>query len=201
MATEVEICNLALSHLGDEATVSSIDPPEGSPQAEHCARFYPIARDVLLEMHDWSFATRRVTLPVLSVPSWSWMFAYAWPSECIRILAVLPYGASTDDDSQDYETESISDGTKIILTNAESASCRYIAAVNETSRFPPLFVESLARLLASYLAGKLVKGEAGRKAAMDQLAAFNMTFARATVSDANQKKGNVKHTPSWIGVR
>ena len=59
MASDVEICNLALSHLGDTATVASIDPPEGSAQAEHCARFYPIARDALLEKHDWSWATRR----------------------------------------------------------------------------------------------------------------------------------------------
>lgn len=51
MASEVDICNLALARLGDNATVASIDPPEGSAQAEHCARFYAIARDSLLEMH------------------------------------------------------------------------------------------------------------------------------------------------------
>ena len=53
MASEIAICNLALSHLGDAANIASIDPPEGSAQAEHCATFYPIARDSLLEMHDW----------------------------------------------------------------------------------------------------------------------------------------------------
>ena len=62
MASEVEICNLALAHLGDEATVASIDPPEGSAQAEHCQRFYPVSRNSLLEMHDWAFATKRATL-------------------------------------------------------------------------------------------------------------------------------------------
>ena len=62
MASEVDICNLALSHLGDNATVASIDPPEGSAQAEHCSRFYPIARDTLLEMHNWNFSTRRAVL-------------------------------------------------------------------------------------------------------------------------------------------
>ena len=45
MATEVDICNLALAHLGDDATIASIKPPEGSAQAEKSARFYPIARD------------------------------------------------------------------------------------------------------------------------------------------------------------
>lgn len=62
MASEVEISNLALSRIGDSATVSSINPPEGSAQAEHCQRFYPIARNSLLEMHAWSFCDRRIQL-------------------------------------------------------------------------------------------------------------------------------------------
>ena len=37
MATEVDICNLALAHLGDNATIASLKPPEGSAQAEHAA--------------------------------------------------------------------------------------------------------------------------------------------------------------------
>ena len=51
MPSAVTICNLALAHLGDSATVSSIDPPEGSAPAEHCARFYPVALGLLLEAH------------------------------------------------------------------------------------------------------------------------------------------------------
>ena len=33
MSSVVDICNIALSRLGDRATVTSIDPPEGSAQA------------------------------------------------------------------------------------------------------------------------------------------------------------------------
>jgi len=67
MASIVDICNLALSHLGDSATVSSIDPPEGSAQADLCARFFPIALASLLEAHSWGFATRRVALAPLAI--------------------------------------------------------------------------------------------------------------------------------------
>ena len=42
MASEIDIVNLALSRLGDDATVASLYPPEGSAQAEHGARFYPV---------------------------------------------------------------------------------------------------------------------------------------------------------------
>ena len=70
MSSEVDICNLALSHLGDEASLASIDPPEGSAQADHCAKFYPIARDLMLEKHPWKFATRRVLLSPVDVDLW-----------------------------------------------------------------------------------------------------------------------------------
>lgn len=97
MASEVEICNLALAHLGDAATVASINPPEGSAQAEHCARFYPVARDALLEMHDWSFATKRVTLPMLATnPTIQWGYAYAAPNDMVNVISVLDSQAPDD---------------------------------------------------------------------------------------------------------
>jgi hypothetical protein len=104
MASAVSICNLALSHLGDTATVSAIDPPEGSAQAQHCARFYPIARDALLEMAAWNFATKRATLAELTNTSTEWLYAYALPSGCINLLAVHPADA-TDDYSPDGSTD------------------------------------------------------------------------------------------------
>ena len=76
MSSEVDICNLALSRLGDDASVASINPPEGSSQAEHCAQFYPIARNSMLQGHDWNFATRRETLALLSgVDTFNWSYA------------------------------------------------------------------------------------------------------------------------------
>ena len=153
MASEVDICNLALARLGDNATVASIDPPEGSAQAEHCARFYAIARDSLLEMHAWKFATRRVQLAKLTVPSWDWSFAYAEPTGALKLLGVLSATASNDDETQPYEAESDANGAAIILTNQEDASLRFVARVTDTTKFSPLFVDALAWLLASYLAG------------------------------------------------
>ena len=161
MASEIEICNLALSHLGDSATVASIDPPEGSAQAEHCAIFYPVARDALLEMHNWKFATRRATLALLTADSWSWSYAYAKPANAMKLLAVLPAGAGSDADGEEYEMESADDGAQLILTNTALASARYIAFVADTTTFSPLFTLALSYQLASMLAGPIIKGDAG----------------------------------------
>lgn len=201
MASEVDICNLALARLGDNATVASIDPPEGSAQAEHCARFYPMARDSLLEMHPWKFATRRVMLAKLTVKSWNWAFAYAEPTGALKLLGVLSATASNDDETQPFEVESDANGSTIILTNQEDASLRFIARVTDTTKFSPLFVDALAWLLASYLAGPVLKGDAGAAMAKACMQSFMLAFSHAKVSDANQRKVRPEHTPAWIAVR
>ena len=51
MTPTVDVCNLALAHIGQAATISAVDPPEGSVYAELCAHMYPLAMGVLLEAH------------------------------------------------------------------------------------------------------------------------------------------------------
>lgn len=202
MSSVVDICNVALSHLGDSATVSSIDPPEGSAQAEHCATFYPIARDSLMELHPWKFSTRRATLSLLSEDTYGWQYAYAKPSGAIKILAVLSVTDDGESESQPYELEINESGTEMILTNQEDAVVRYQVRVTDTTKFSPLCVDALGRLLASYLAGTIIKGDAGAKESKAQYSFFRAVLSQAIESDANQrKKRDDDHTPSWIGGR
>lgn len=201
MSSEVNIVNLALSHLGEDATVSSIDPPEGSAEAEHAAMFYPIARDALLEMHEWRFATKRVLLALTTSDTFEWRYAYALPAGMLRALAVLPETSSAEDDGKDYDQQLDASDVQIILTNCEAASLKYTTRITDTTRFPPLFVEALTWLLASHLAGPIIKGETGRKVAASCLQTAMGFLAQAKVSDANQRKVTPEHTPGWIGIR
>lgn len=201
MASEVSICNLALSHLGDEATVSSIDPPEGSAQASHCAQFYPSARDSLLEMHDWKFATVRVMLSEIDVETWNWSYAYAVPNDMIRACSVLPSTAVNDSEAVDYVLQTQEDGAVIILTNLESASLVFIKRVTDPVKFSPLFEITLSWFLASMLAGPVLKGEVGQaesKRCLQQMVAF---LDRAKTSNANQRKVTSTYVPSSIAAR
>lgn len=201
MASVVDICNLALARLGDDATVASVEPPEGSAQAEHCARFYPIARDSLLEMHDWKFATRRVPLALLVETSSPWAYAYVQPANTIRIVSVLPPTAGSDVETEPYEMETVADGTVVVLTNVPNAVARYTVRVTDPTRFSPLFTDALATLLASYLAGPVLKGDAGKAEARAQLQHFQLQLGAAKVSDANQRRVELDHTPGWIAGR
>lgn len=200
MPSVVDICNLALSRIGDEATVTSIDPAEGSSQAEHCARFYPIARDTLLELHDWKFATKRVLLALSSNSDlFEWAYAYALPSNLIRALKVLPETGSAQDDTEDFDQMVDADDAQVVLTNCEEASLIYTTRVTDTTKFTPLFVDALGWLLASYLAGPVIKGDAGKAEAKACLGHFNLTLGLARSSEANQQQTQPTHTPVWMG--
>lgn len=225
MASEVGICNMALALLGDRATVSSIDPPEGSAQASSCATFYPIARDALQEMHDWSFCTRRAPLALLAAPPPSqWAYVYSEPGVMVNILAVTASDASNDYSTpvqlpytqcnapndntgfglytpQPYVLESLSDGTSVIYTDQQNAVMRYTTLVADTSKFTPLFTTTLAHLLASYLAGPVLKGEVGRAESAAQLKLAMSFLSQAKTSDANQRRATPVHNVAWLGNR
>lgn len=205
MASSIDICNLALSHLGDEATVSSIDPPEGSAQADHCAAFYPIARNNVLASHAWSCATKRETLALLSLtPPDAFVYAYSVPSTCLRALRVMLPGDTDDSNGQEFEIEAQSDGTLVLYTNAADASLVYIAGITDTTRFTPGMVTAIARLLAAYVAGPLIKGSEGMKVAAAQMQMYlRVELPQAQSQDASARRRNAykTFTPESISAR
>lgn len=202
MASDVDIVNVALAYLGDDATVASIDPPEGSAQATHCARFYPIARAALQDMNNWGFCTTRASLSLLAVtPISGWLYAYGPPSDAINILSVFLPSATDDYNPQQFDMEQLPDGTHVIYTNVVSAVCRYTRHITDPSSFPPLFVDCLSWLLAAYLAGPILKGEAGRAAAIQCFKMFEAKFADATASDAAQRRVQPTQNVAWVTGR
>lgn len=226
MASEVDICNLALGHLGDNATVASIRPPEGSAQAEHCARFYPIARDSLLEMHFWNFSMRRINLAPLEAAWPEWKYAYALPNDVLNVIAVMPPDANDDYASrfvpsdtpqfahnyspviaagrytpQPYTIEVLADGQHVLYTNQENAMLRYTAYVSDTTVFSPLFTMALSWHLASMLAGPIIKGDQGAAEAKRCTQMAMGYISQAEVSDANQRRINLEHIVPWTSGR
>ena len=68
MTPTVDLCNLALSLVGQSASISSVDPPEGSVYAHLCAQMYPLALGEMLEQHPWGFSTTTQELAPLATP-------------------------------------------------------------------------------------------------------------------------------------
>jgi len=185
MASDVDISNLALSHLGERAEVIAISPPDGSAEAQQCGRFYPMARDEMLEIHPWTFAMKRVPMAAIANDRPAWVYAYQVPADCLKPRAVLAEQAFDDAESEDFVVETNASGTKVIYTNCPTATLRYTRAITDTTRFTPMFVAALGRLLASKLAGPIIKGEAGIQVAVGHMKIFTVELATAKADDSN----------------
>jgi len=211
MASVIDICNLALSHIGDRANINSISPPEGSIHAEHCARFYPLALDTLLRMHPWTFATRRLLLADASLvvpPAHPWQYSYAIPSDLVTVIGIYSGARQFDEDAHEYEFEIGNDAnrTRVIFTNCDEATMRYVSDVTDSARFPAWFVQALSWILASHLAGPIIKGEQGVRTAQAALQTGLSYAAKAAANDANERRrspvrNDTRHTAPWLANR
>lgn len=208
MASNVDIVNLALSYLGDSATVSSIDPPEGSAQAEHASRFYPIARNSLLEMHNWSFSSKRVTLAQVTQPFTEWTYAYAVPSDCMQALAIHTSTAGNDYSEgaglytpQPFSQEIDSLGNPVIYANIDDAVLRYQALVTDSGQFSSLFTLALTWHLASMLAGPLLKGDVGANESKRCIQMMSGYLATAKQGDSSRRMSKPDHIVPWTAGR
>lgn len=218
----VDICNLALSHIGQSARITAIDPPDGSAQASLCAQYYTQALESVLVARNWSFANRRRSLSAVTYAALSqWRYAYQLPGDVLKCVAVQGPGASDDytvpgtiqgvysyvaplsvmRSPQTFDIETMPDGTRIIVSNTEDAVLRYVARVTDTSQYPPQFRMAVSYQLASLLAGPTLKGDVGSAESkrLLQMAAYYMGEASAT--DANQRDVRPEHVPDWLADR
>mgnify|MGYP001585139183 FL=1 len=202
MASVVEICNLALGHIGDAAEITAIVPPDGSAQAAQCAKYYPIARVECLSDHNWGFAKRRQLLAELSATAPSgWERWYTIPNPYLVARQVV---AQSYDTPIKFEIEGDDTGGTVVLTDVETAELWYTTDVVDTTKFPAKFVHALSWLLASFLAIPLTRKTAIKKAAYEQ---YLMVMGSAAAIDANSgKQGKLDlnqktYEPSGIKAR
>lgn len=166
MATDVDICNLALDELGQTTTIGSL--AERTKLGTLCARHYPQMLDELLAAHPWPFARKAIALELTSdTPLPGWEFQYAYPTDCLRAWRVCDEDGlrqswrelSTYADPLDYRIGlqavpyEVVSGTQrtCLVTDLEDAYLFYTARVAE-SRFPPLFTRAAVTALAARLA-------------------------------------------------
>lgn len=200
----VQICNLALGHIGDPARITSIFPPDGSIQAQHCNRFYALARDRVLEARDWNFARQRVELTPVDAPvNGEWGYAYAIPSDCVAVRKVFSPGSANDEPGMPFET-GVDGEDPILFSDVGEAWATYTKRVETTGTYSAAFASALSYMLASYLAGPIIKGKVGVQVKQGMLEAFQLeldTAGAISANQANTPKQYSASTPVWIGDR
>src|SRR3990172_10813312 len=87
MASEIEIANSALRKIGAD-TITSFD--QGTPSANFMDDRFDGARDELLRLHPWNFATKREELArEATAPEFEFNYFYTLPSDWIRSNGVF----------------------------------------------------------------------------------------------------------------
>ena len=158
MSSPVEICNMALSHLGVGKEIASLT--ENSQEAKACRRFYENSRDDTLRAFDWSFATAFIALGLVEEdPTTEWAFSYRQPSDCIKIRRIL---SGERNDTQESKTPfKISSDTSgiLILTDMEEATTEYTKRTEAVEHYPSDFIQAMSFKLAVLIAPRLTAGD------------------------------------------
>ena len=218
MATEVTICNLALSRIGSQASVSSINPIDGSEESEACSRLYPVALATMLDLHPWAFATKRAELAELAdspgVSKGQWRHAFSLPADCARVVNLEPTvpDEKVADDSHclwarmrpllvpprlEFEVVAAPFG-QVLLADLPHPTARYVTKEPKPSQFSGLFTDALAWMLAGYLCGEVHRGDSAYQYVKHCQEQFNRVVGSAMEQDAKSTRVHRRHIPSWI---
>lgn len=181
MSSEVQICNLALSHLGSY-TINALT--EASQEARKCKLYYPIARDFVLRDFPWNFAEHRAYLALLSdVTPVGYDYAYQYPTNCLKAREV--YNEVTGGEPIDFVVNATSDGTsKMILTNEADAILIYTMRITDPNVFDIAFINALSFKLASDLAQPITKKITLQQAMVRAYAVYMGMAHRANASES-----------------
>ena len=203
--SETHLCNLALTRLGNSVGITNI-ATDTSKAGDLCRAHYDVTRDLLLRMHSWNFAVKRVELAsVVAVPAFEYDYAFALPTDCLKVIRTSweAAGYAAEDGYQVGYWQSPSIPYRIeqghLLCNESTCSIEYIARITDTSKFDALFTDVFAQRLAAELAMPLTDNQAWTKTAWDM---YSAKLAAARTNDAQEGSSrDVIDTNAWLMAR
>tara|TARA_Y100000310_G_scaffold25627_1_gene24510 strand:+ start:4199 stop:4813 length:615 start_codon:yes stop_codon:yes gene_type:complete len=197
--SEVRISNMALSNIGANSTIETME--ENSAEAKECNLWYHYSRLQALAANDWSWARRRLTLTAHSIdpPSGVWGYRYQYPSDCVVFRSIQnPAGEKADPIPFEIEAAGSAYDTKSILTDADDAIGVYTFDQRVVTMFSEFFVEMFAFALASHIVFALTGSKELRK---EMIGGFQSMARIAPASDANERAGAPPRDTDWIRGR
>jgi hypothetical protein len=197
MTVSITICNLA---LGELRAPPIVDIAENTLEAQNCARYYPQCLKLLLEQHDWSFATKIATLAALTdnPRASEWAYAYALPVDCATPKRIIPpvdgttpvrrYWPFDYPEPRDWWTGFIVEAG-VFYSQVSGVILEYSANDIDEDVMPAMFVDALTYALAARLAVPLrdsreTKGELLKQAEIATQRAVADDMAREPQRDA-----------------
>ena len=200
MASDTEICNLALSHLGIGKEIASLET-EKSQEAASCRRFYTTALDATLRDYPWAFATKIATLALVEEePNDEWLYSYRYPTDCLFIKRILS-GLKEDTRQSRVVYRVLSDSAgKLIYTNYENADMEYTYRVTDSNIYPSDFTLALSFRLAYYIAPQITAGDPF-KLRSEVMQAYMLELGKARSNNNNEEQDAEDQESEFIRAR
>ncbi len=179
MVTKSEICNLALSRLGDKSTVENIDTPKTQTEKTF-KKWFDITRRAALRKMMPPFARKRKLWAKSNfVPDFGYLFAYDYRPDCVKVLGI----GNLDSPDNNYVVEG-----ELILTNSnyeDGLPVRYVEDVKDLGKFDDNFIELFSLLLAYNVAPEITES-ASRVKGLESIISAKIAEVMAISSQENR---------------
>lgn len=186
MTSDVQICNLALGHIG-EAPIADLGQKDAAGKA--CKRNFDPIRDEVVQAFPWSCAAHRVLLAEdKEAPAFGYQRRFLLPAD------YLQPGPITDSGEPDGYPYRWKREGRFILTDAPAPlKFIYTRRVTDPTLFDPLLVSAISYRLASALATPLKASEA---AAQRMMALYRDVLETAKWADSQQESATAAKSGS-----
>lgn len=197
MVSKIDICNLALAHLGQEP-ISSLTQQDD--RARRLNLFYEPVKAEVLRTHNWAFATVKEPLIRLEDPSAApYPYLYQYPVEALFVRQITD-PASPDKKYPFREVFRRRLNQRAVETTASQAVAEYTRHVKDETQLDPAFVKAFALALASDLALALTGDNALAKLLLNRYAASLDEARRSNMCEELSLPGR-REESSFLEVR
>ena len=185
MPSVVEICNRALSRVG-EARITALT--DDTKQARACNGAYSFVRDEVLRAHPWNCAIKRASLAKLSdAPTFGYDAQYQLPSDCLRVVEVY-----------DTKLPWVVEGRKLLSDEGTPLKMRYVRREEDPNTMDSMLVSAIAARLAMELCEELTQSNTKRERAAVE---YEAILARAKGADGQEQSPMPFEEDAWVTAR
>jgi hypothetical protein len=142
MATQVEICNMALGLLGAE-NITSIN--DNTKEAKTCLTYYANTKLHLLRSHNWNFAMKRASVTGVTGVLFEYKYKIQLPADCLRIVSFYDY------------TDTFKEEGGYVLLNQQTVKIKYVRNDVTESSFDSSFAMCFASKLADMMSYQIAQ--------------------------------------------
>jgi len=180
-----DICNLALSHIGDTVTITSL--ADDTTEAKELSKVYDICRDSVLRSFAWPFATKKIQLTLAAGETDpDYTYVYLMPTDYLDTIRLFQASASNAGlFTFDYKLLSAADNSLRLLCNVQAAYLEYVAKITDPTVYPADFIEALSYKLAAEVAMSLTANISMRAQMLQIYTSFNYSAKKRSANESN----------------